>query len=96
MLLDRSFGKIGRDQVLTVIRRIGDDIVRIQIIHNFYDFQSSATASVLTPDKRWTVLAEEPPGVWHKAITPKVPYDRLAKSLAERAAIILGVPEDEI
>lgn len=67
-LLDVSYyGKIGshEDKGAQYVARIAGEKIRVEIRCNSYGRQSWAKAELLSVDKKWTKIAEEPDETWH-------------------------------
>ena len=90
--VDSSAGESGRDQVVTAVYRHNGETVKVEVVRNFYAFQSHVTASVLNADRKWTVIAAEPDSEWHPQ---RLPLGDVARKLRDRAEAILG-PEPEL
>jgi hypothetical protein len=67
-ILDDSYSPPRRGCTsLTRTYQLGRHVIRVQVHRDSHDFQSYATADVLTPGLTWTRLAEQPPAYWHAA-----------------------------
>lgn len=95
-LVDETTGTVGRDdELVNRVYRMGTDTVRVRVQRNFYDFQSTATAAILSRERGWVVIAEEPVVTWHHDTRGReLPLDHVADRLADRAYRILGEPEE--
>ena len=77
---------------ITALYHCGQHTVRVHVARDFYQQQSHATASVLTPELTWTVLCHEPTGNWFDTTRDLVDLLAVANDLRDRACRILRVP----
>lgn len=94
-LVDDSHGHDKQRFTLVRIYKIGTDTIRIRITRDFYPHQSAAVAEILTSNRTWTLLIDDPASNWHAthsctADTATVVLGSIADRLLLRAACILN------
>jgi accessory colonization factor AcfC len=77
---------------ITTLHHCGPHTVQVHVARDFYERQSCAVASVLTPELTWTVLCHEPTSIWFPTTRDLVDLLAIANDLRERACRILRVP----
>jgi hypothetical protein len=85
--VDHAAGKRGQRDIMMTTWRHDGEVLQVRVERDFYAHQSTATASVLTPDRKWTEIAAEPHTTWHANRTPLADVTR---TLCDRAVAILG------
>lgn len=73
---DSGVKKLDQDHIQEIVLSLNGEIFKIKIRHNAYDFQSSATLSVLNHEKAWTEIARRNP---HNDYNTGVSYIRKPK-----------------
>jgi hypothetical protein len=101
-IIDEQAGETGQCYILHRVYLIGTYRVRVRILRDTQQIKSHAVAEVLSNEPSWIELAVAYTSNWYRR-TPSFPtdirraLDGLARELADRAAVILGVtnaPED--
>jgi hypothetical protein len=86
MIVDESFHRRRQTDTLTRTYHLDGHVLRVEVIRDFYKFQSHATVSVLTPQRTWTMLASAPPSDWHDRTTSQPTDARQLAPVAEQLA----------